>query len=461
MAEHSSTRLLISGHRFLKRRMAHALVRGDVRMLDDPLRSQSTAMVAGCVLAVIGVAVCAVLAFLQPRGSLGDTTVVMVRDSGALYVRVDDTWHPVPNLASARLVAGAVTPRLVNAAAVAGARRGPAVGIPGAPDMIAAPLSAEQSGWQVCDDAASTTLIVGRDQAPPAASDSILVSARGEGGAATYLLYDGRRARVDLRSPAVVRALRLDSVVPQPVSRALLDTLPEVPEIAAPSIPAAGQPGPAALHGIRVGTVIRVARAGAAELHVVLATGVQRIGEVAADLIRFSQSHGSREIVTVEPGVLGGVPTVDTLPVALFPARPGTVTEPVVCARWRWSDETGAPDTAVTTARAIPLHGATPVRLAQADESGARVDQVTVTPGHSALVRAAGVSGDGARTGTRYLLTEEGVLYGVRDDEAAERLGLSAPPVPAPWPLLAHLPRGPELSVPEASIARDTAGPTS
>ena len=40
-----------------------------------------------------------------------------------------------------------------------------------------------------------------------------------------------RRARVDLRSPVVVRALRLDGVAPRPVSRALLDTVPEVPEI--------------------------------------------------------------------------------------------------------------------------------------------------------------------------------------------------------------------------------------
>src|SRR5690606_3370813 len=142
MAEPTNTRLQISGHRFLRRRMAHALVRGDVRMLDDPLRAQSMSLAAGCVLAVIGLAASAVLAYLAPRGTLGDAPIVMVRDSGALYVRIGDTMHPVPNLASARLVAGTpATPRLVTAAAIDAALRGAPVGIAGAPDTIAAPLS--------------------------------------------------------------------------------------------------------------------------------------------------------------------------------------------------------------------------------------------------------------------------------------------------------------------------------
>ena len=65
-SEHSTNRLQVSGYRFLVRRMEHALVRGDIRMLDDPLRAQSLSLAAGCVLAAIAVAVCAVLALFQP-----------------------------------------------------------------------------------------------------------------------------------------------------------------------------------------------------------------------------------------------------------------------------------------------------------------------------------------------------------------------------------------------------------
>ena len=106
MARQSTTRLHVSGYRFLLRRMEHALVRGDVRMLDDPLRAQSLSLIAGVVLAVIIVAACAILAFLRPPGTLGSAPIVMVRDSGALYVRIGDIVHPVLNLASARLIAG-------------------------------------------------------------------------------------------------------------------------------------------------------------------------------------------------------------------------------------------------------------------------------------------------------------------------------------------------------------------
>ena len=56
----------------------------------------------------------------------------MSRESGALYVRIGDTMHPVPNLASARLVAGtAANPEMVSEAAINTAKRGPLGGHPG------------------------------------------------------------------------------------------------------------------------------------------------------------------------------------------------------------------------------------------------------------------------------------------------------------------------------------------
>ncbi|MGV0851726.1 type VII secretion protein EccB [Mycolicibacterium phlei] len=450
------TRLQSSGHRFLMRRMTHALVRGDVGMHDDPLRAQSAALAAGCVLAAIGLAAGAVLAYLAPRGSLGDAPIVMVRDSGALYVRVGDALHPVPNLASARLVAGSPDiPRLVDASALDAVARGPAVGIPGAPATLPAPLSADESGWHVCEDADSTTTVLAGAVAEQSPSTA-LVTAYGESAASTYLLYDGRRARVDLRNPAVVRALRLDNVAPRPVSRALLDALPEAPPIAPPAIAGLGAAGPAPLHGLSVGTVIRVPRAATTDHYVVLAGGLQRIGEVAADLIRFSRADGRREILTVEPAAVGALLAVEDLPVAHFPDRAGVSADPVLCVHWRWSG--GAADTAVTTGDVLP--GTRPAApLAQADGAGRNVDAVALPAGRSAYVHAAGVTGDGARTGARYLLTADGVVFGVRDDDAATRLGLPTDAVPAPWPLLAHLPRGPELSVQAAATAEPPPGP--
>lgn len=430
-------------------------------MSDDPMRVQALSLMVGSVLAVIGIAAAAVLAYLQPRGALGDAPIVMVRDTGALYVRIDQTVHPVPNLASARLVTGSsAAPQLVRASAVHDAQRGAMLGIPGAPDTIATPLTHDESGWLICDDESSTTTLrVGKVDEPPAARRSVLVRAAGEGAATTYLLFGGRRAKVDLRNPAAVRALSLEGVAPRPVSRAVLDLLPEIPEIAPPYIRDAGAPGPAPLHGLRVGTVVRVPRADSAEFYVVLRTGVQRVGVVAADLIRFAAPQDEHEIATVEPGAIGGVPVVDDLPVGEFPEHPGTADDPVLCVRWRWSADSKSVAIATITTDSLPGRGsASPVRLAQADAAAGGIDDFALSGDRSAYVRASGVSGDGARNGALFLVSDTGVVFGVRDEEAAGRLGLTGDPVPAPWPLLARLPRGPELSLQAASVARDSLG---
>src|SRR5690349_19456417 len=161
MARQPTTRLQVSGYRFLVRRTEHALLRGDVRMLHDPIRAQSHSFIAGCVLAAVVVAVCAILAFLRPHAGLGDAQIVMSRDSGALYARVGDTLHPVMNLASARLAIGSpATPKLVDAADIDNAKRGPMLGIAGAPAVIGNPLTRKESAWTVCDST-TTTVIAG------------------------------------------------------------------------------------------------------------------------------------------------------------------------------------------------------------------------------------------------------------------------------------------------------------
>jgi type VII secretion protein EccB len=459
MARQSTTRLHVSGYRFLLRRMEHALVRGDLRMLDDPLRAQSLSLIAGVVLAVIIVAACAILAFLRPPGALGSAPIVMVRDSGALYVRIGDIVHPVLNLASARLIVGTpANPEAVSASAIHNAKRGPLVGIPGAPATIGAPLGEDESGWAVCDDATSTTVIAGDvPTSELATGHRVLVTPRSESAAMTYLLYDGRRAKVDLRNRAVVRALKLDAVAPRPVSRALLDAVPEAPPIAAPHIPAIGSPSP--LRGFPVGTVIRIARAAAEEYFVVLARGVQRIGQVAADLIRFTDSQDARDIVAVAPDIIGTVPILDTLRVSAFPERAGVSNDNIVCARWRPGPE-GA-NTAVLMGNSLPVGSASPVALAQDDRDGPSVDSVSIPRGRSVYVRSSAITGDGASAGALYFIDDSGVVFGLRDEDTAKQLGLTAAPVPAPWPVLARLPRGPELSRDAASVARDSvAGPS-
>ncbi|OBH86096.1 MULTISPECIES: type VII secretion protein EccB [unclassified Mycobacterium] len=446
-----TTWLHVSGHRFLLRRAECALLGGDIHTLSARSPSSGAALTAGCALAAIAVAVAGLAGLLRPRVALDEAQLVMGRESGALYVRVGDTWHPVPNLASARLVVGtAASPRSAPEADLARAKRGPLLGIPGAPQLIGEPLPAADSGWTICDTEGpgATTVIAGHTDETPVrrlgAGQATLVAAGP--GSPTYLLYDGQRALVDVTDAAVVRALRLDGRAPRRVSPALLDAIPEAAPIRTPRVRGAGGRA-AALPGFAVGSVVRVTQAGGDEYYAVLADGVQRIGQVAADLLRFGNSQGTATVVAVAPDAIRSAPIDDALPVAGFPDRAPTLSDDVsaLCVSWPVVPP-GEPGVTLSVGSGLPLPpGRTPMSLAQADGPGPALDAVYVPPGRSAYVRA----------GARYLVTDSGVRFAIHDDDAAHDLGLPAA-IPAPWPVLALLPAGPELSREKASIPRDS-----
>jgi type VII secretion protein EccB len=456
-----TTWLHVSGYRFLLRRLECALLGADSRAAREVLRGRTVSLAAGCALATVAVLVCGFLAMLRPQARLDQAKIVMGQESGALYVRVGDTWHPVLNLASARLIAATeANPRPVRDSELGRTKRGSLLGIPGAPQLLGAPMSADESTWAICDTdrGAATTIVVGR----PAGSsvrrldpDHAMLVTTGSGSPA-YLLYDGQRAAVDLADGAVVRALRLEGHTPRVVSRTLLMAIPEAAPIAAPRIPGTGAKA-AGLPGFAVGSVLRITRGDGDEYYVVLAAGIQRIGPVAADLLRFSNSRGMTNVITVAPDVIRSSPIVGTLPVASFPDRPpheGGMDNAAttVCAAWDPSlpGPSGQAGIAYLAGTGLPVPaGQVPVALAQADGSGPALDAVYLPPGRSAYVRGSG------RIGTRYLVTDIGVRFAIRDDDAAHDLGLPAA-TSAPWPVLATLPSGPELSRQRASVAWDT-----
>lgn len=437
----------------------------DVNRIDGRARPQSQAMMAGCVLAAVIVAGYAVLALLRPQPVSDNAPIVIDQQSGALFVRVGETLHPVPNLASARLIAATdADPRPVRASVLAGTGRGPLMGIAGAPQFVGRPLPGADAAWAICDGAPgasrTTTVIVGAADGPRGGphphrltpGQAVLVTA--DDGATTYLLYRGRRALVNLTDPAVSRALRLENAVPRPVSAALLNATVEAPPLAPPRIPGAGRPGPAGLSAFPIGTVLRLARADGDEYYVVLAAGLQRVGRVAADLLRLTDSRGTRRIISVAPDVVRSSRVVNTLPVTAFPDRPPAPADgATLCMQWVPAGQ--GVHVSLLTGDELPVPaGGAPVSLSQADGGGPAVDAVYVPPGRSVYVRSTGLSGGGS--GARYLVVDTGVRFAVHDDDAARDLGLPVTAVPAPWPVLSALPSGPELSRRNALTARDT-----
>ncbi|GAA1085493.1 type VII secretion protein EccB [Tsukamurella strandjordii] len=459
-----TTRAQVSGYRFVLRRMDHALLRRDPRMISDPMASQSRSLIAGLILALVITGGCGVLALIRPQGAVGDSKIVLAKESGALYVRGDDVLYPVTGLASARLAVGeAAQPAQVKDKRLQSFRRGPEVGIVGGPAQILGPASAWKDGatpWLLCDrttaaaadkPAARDTLDTLVTTAATGAADSgaVLVSREGT----NYLLFGGVRAPVDLGDAAVRRVAGLDGARPRAVSAALLNAFAETDPLAVPQIAGRGQRS-AAIPDAAVGDVVKVADADRDRLYVVLADGVQPIGRWAADLIRAGDTTAT-SIATVPAATVAAAKTVRSVPVRDLPdARPELRTvkdAPVACVA-AGADGKGGGTVELRTFGAAPTPG-TPVTLAGADGAGDDLDLAYVPPGTGEYVLAAQPGGD-RRDGLFYV-SDSGVRYGIPNAEVAQTLGLMHKARPVAWSVLSALPEGPDLDPKAAAMTRD------
>lgn len=480
LARQLTTRAQVNGYRFMICRLEHALVRRDVRMIDDPMRSQINALAVGAVLAVVILAGCAIWGMIRPQGAVGDSVIVVGKGSGAMYVVVSDRLHPVLNLASARLITGkADTPRSVADKKLSGYPRGPLLGIPGAPSALPGPASGARA-WTVCDEAGPSSGGTGgvrlsviaappvrEGPAAPASRRSALLISHAD---KTFLVYrpDGDetavRAEVDLESVEVRSVLRLDGVAPRPVSAGLLALIPEVPPIALPQIAGKGRKGVLTGPGIAVGSVVRsVAVDDTSTYYVVLADAVQKVGRVAAEILRTADARGSGAVATVPPARIAALPTTSELAVGDFPSEVPDVapvdTHPVACQSWLPANDRTPARMTLLIGTSVPIpDGASPVPVAGADGGGPSVDSVYVRPGSGEPVIVTGAESRSTRAQSRFYVSDSGVRYGIAEPQSAAVLGLSAEPAPVPWPIVSLLPPGPTLSRTAALVAHDGVG---
>lgn len=463
-----TTKAQVDGHRFLTRRARHAVVARDVRMLHDPLKRQSTGLTVGVAAGVIGVAGAAVLSLLDPAPDVDRTAVMVGRDSGQMYVRVDDSVHPVHNLASARLVLGeAAEPDTVRDSDIAGTTRGGLLGIPGAPSVLPGHKDEKNAGsvtWTVCD------VVEDADRGRPRITGTSVVAREGEGpgrgtdpdeivladqGGTGWLLRDGTRARIDLGDGDLLAILGLGGVDPRPVTAALIDPLREVEAVVRPHIEMVGEPVDYGLDGLRIGQVFTVATATGTRTYVALTDGVQEVGPVFADIIRSTATVGA--VMEVAPDRMA-VPRSVALDVEAFPAdRPSVLAtgdSPVLCVRDAGGRDSGARQ--VTLVAGAPAPGRDEARaVAGADGGGPAVDAVGV-PGGGLLVAAVG-RGTTTRSSVTTIVSDTGVRFDVPDGETAAMLGLGGTPVPVDSAVLDRLPSGPRLDRESALVSRDGA----
>lgn len=476
MPSKPTTRWQVSGYRFLVRRMEHALVRRDVRMLHDPMRSQSRAYAAGLVLAIVVLAGCGVLALLRPQDKIGTNKILIGKESGAVYAVIDDVVHPALNLASARLAVGEAPKAAIIKESELGTRpRGPLIGIPGAPGALPTDDSGAGRPWSVCDmmkadgsQDLTTSVLAGEPELGDKASElekgkALLV----QGASATYLIYDNKRARVDMTDRAVTDALDITGATPRPVSEGLLNAVPEVPQIVPPTIDDPGGVPDYPIAGHRIGEVVQVTTGGV-ENYVVLRDGLQAISPLTAEIIRNANPQTSTDY-TIGQSDRTNAKVSSALRVQTYPETAPSILDPrdrpVSCLSWKPIPEASEnagnhAELSVITGVNLPLSdSAKLVPLAQADGSGPRADSAYMAPGTGAYVQTTGIEPDSRRKDSIFFIADTGVRYGIKDLDAAKALGMPEKAEPAPWPIVGLLAPGPSLGRAEAMVAHDGVAP--
>jgi type VII secretion protein EccB len=476
------TRHQVSGWRFVMRRIASGIALHDTRMLVDPLRTQSRAVLMGVLILITGLVGCFVFSLIRPSGSTGNNAVLADRSTAALYVRVGDELHPVLNLTSARLIAGQpANPTSVKSSELDRFPRGNLIGIPGAPERMVQ-NSSRDANWTVCDGisggsrgAHSTGVTViagpldnrGARAAALSSEHGILV----DSGTNTWLLWDGRRSQIDLADHAVTSALGLgsDAPAPRPIAQGLFNAIPEAPPLTAPVIPNAGAPPsfsvPAPIGAVVVSYGLEPrdkTSSDTARYFAVLPDGLQPISPVLAAILRNTNSYGLQQPPRLGADEVAKLPVSRLLNTARYPGQQvglvDAARDPVTCAFW--SKPAGAATSALSllSGSALPvLEGVRTLDLVGAANGATRV---AVAPGTGYFAQSVGGGASAPAAGSLFWVSDTGVRYGI-DTEAdghgktIEALGLKEPAVPAPWSMLSLFATGPTLSRADALLAHD------
>jgi type VII secretion protein EccB len=450
-------------------RLMSGVLRIDPDGPDQPVPRTRRGIITGLVLAAVVGIVVAVFGLIVPAGSAGSTpqagTLVLDSDTGARYLYVDKQLRPVLNAASARLVAGGqMTVQTASTNSLRGITRGAPFGIVGAPDDVPPVGMLSGDAWSACattihqgSGVPAHRLVLDVGQSTPmtglTAGEGVVVS----GGDSTYLLWDGRRLRLDT-GHGVVQALGYGTVRQVPVTDPFLNAVPAGPDLSPPELAGLGESGPdLAGRPSRVGQLFN----DAAGRHYVLAqqglvplTNTQ-FALLSGDPDIQQQAYGGNTITTpaigpndlahhMAPAGTGGIAAA----AARLPAAPPRIVtvddQRAVCVSLRpgaaaVSASVGVADTADVTAHTGPPgqgQGITP--------SCDGADLVAAAPGRGVLV-AATAAGGGPGT-TNYIVTDSGVRYPIPSSDALQKLGYSSSAAVAlPAPIIGLLPSGPSL----------------
>ncbi|ALG13858.1 hypothetical protein AOZ06_49570 [Kibdelosporangium phytohabitans] len=490
--------------------MQSALVRKDAVMLHDPMRTHSRATAVGVVLAAIGVLGFVIVGLLAPKPTVPDGGIIIAQPSGTVYVVAGNpkTLTPTFNLASARLLllaqqtqgqsSGSESPdvpaqKAENPTVIADKDlkdipKRQLTGIPNGPQLLPADDQRISDNWAVCDvitldkslpeaqqaTGIQTSVLAGvgelnRELQP---GESLLVQAENK---KTYLVYrtpstinqrnsNAVRAEVDMSKPSVVQALKLEKGAVRRISTGMLNAIPEVQALAAPTVSGSGNSD----LGVPVGGVFAVPNAGNRDYYVVHNDGIEKIKSTTADLIRYEKSAGSANIPDISPDRITSQTQQDEINDTASPDTPPGVLQAqaagnsVACLGWSLQGAGDARDghTSLHISGELPLPKDAsgtkmePLKIATPSADGQKIDSFFMPPGRAAVVRGSASKADFDR-GPIYLVSDRGVKYGIPDTRTAGALGLEKQS-PAPDSIVRLLPDGASLSAKDVNRSFDS-----
>lgn len=457
-----TTKVQVSGWRFLLRRLEHAIVRRDTRMFDDPLQFYSRSVGLGIVIAVLILVGAGLLAYFKPQGKMGGTSLLTDRSTNQLYVILSGQLHPVYNLTSARLVLGnPASPATVKSSELSKLPLGQTIGIPGAP--YATPIAGDsKSIWTLCDTVAradtanpsvqtavlAMPLAIDPSIDPLKANEALLAIYQGQ----TWIVTSKGRHSIDLTDRAIGSAMGIAvSAKPVPISEGMFNALPNMGSWQLPPIPGAGTPNSLGLpDDLVIGSVFQIHSDKGPQYYVVLPDGIAQVNSTTAQALRATQSHGLVAPPAVVPSLVVRIP--ERVYGSPLPDEPLKLTsrpdEPVLC--WNWERAAGdqAPKTTVLTGRHLPIP---PSSM----NAGIKQIQGTATVYIDGGKFVQLQSPDPRYGESMYYIDPEGVRYGVPNADSAKALGLSSPKT-APWEVIRLLVDGPVLSKEAALLEHET-----
>ncbi|MFI7499920.1 type VII secretion protein EccB [Streptomyces sp. NPDC049687] len=433
----------VQAHRFAVGRLVSALVAGDPGPVEVPMRRGNLGTQFGMLVAVLLAAGFAVYGLISPGASTAwrsPGAIIVEKETGNRYVYLDGQLYPTANYASALLVAGNRAKTVsVPGESLADVRRGPELGILGAPDDVPTATELLSGDRAVCLPPGSAKTLV--DLAPAGRSTPVPRGRRvllSGPDRSTYILWNGRTFR--LRSHAELVALGMVAQQTVPVSSAWLAQVPSGGTLTAPRIPGEGSTGPSVAGAPgQVGQLFEAMAADERELYVLRSDGLAPINRTEFALLSAVPGATAPKKVTAADIAAAEVSQDRSLLTAVPDLLAGSAFDPgssALCVLQKAGSSKGG---SVVTE---PVAGSLPSGL-------------VVPPAKGLLVAAQSArTSDSDSTPRLFLITDTGKKYPLTDSDAVAALGYDQVKVRTlPQPLLDLAPTGPTLDITTAKTA--------